>query len=83
MWTGTSHPLLLIMPTALGPFELRQIIGKGGMGEVWGGVHVSEGEPVAVKVLTRAGARREEYLEAFHNEVRAVDASISLGFKVA
>jgi serine/threonine protein kinase/tetratricopeptide (TPR) repeat protein len=60
------------MPTALGPFELRQIIGKGGMGEVWGGVHVSEGEPVAVKVLTRAGARREEYLEAFHNEVRAV-----------
>ncbi len=42
------------------------------MGEVWSGVHVSENEPVAVKVLTRAGARRDEYLEAFHNEVRAV-----------
>lgn len=56
----------------LGPFELHEIIGRGGMGEVWRGLHVSEGEPVAVKVLTREGARRDEYLEAFHNEARAV-----------
>lgn len=56
----------------IGPFELHDIIGRGGMGEVWSGVHVAEGEPVAVKVLTQEGARRQEYVEGFHNEVRAV-----------
>ncbi|MEZ4460396.1 MAG: protein kinase [bacterium] len=59
-------------PISLGPFELHAIIGRGGMGEVWRGLHIAEGEPVAVKVLTRDGARRDEYLESFHNEVRAV-----------
>ena len=42
------------------------------MGEVWRGHHLDEGLPVAVKVVTREGAREASALEAFRREVRAV-----------
>ncbi len=58
----------------LGPFELITVIGKGGMGEVWHGVHPSQDLPVAVKVVTRKHARDPWYLRAFRSEVRAVAA---------
>lgn len=56
----------------LGPFELNSPLGQGGMGEVWQGIHVPQEVPVAVKVMTQKGALRDEYREAFRNEVRAV-----------
>ncbi|MBH25483.1 MAG: hypothetical protein CMH57_13750 [Myxococcales bacterium] len=56
----------------LGPFDLQTPIGKGGMGEVWRGVHRVQQVPVAVKVMTGARARQRRYREAFLNEVRAV-----------
>jgi serine/threonine protein kinase/tetratricopeptide (TPR) repeat protein len=56
----------------LGPFELDQIIGRGGMGEIWKGVHSAQRVPVAVKVLTEKGARRDDYLRQFRNEIRSV-----------
>ncbi len=56
----------------LGPFSLDKPIGKGGMGEVWRGRHDRTGEPVAIKVLTREGARKSLYIKSFHNEVSAV-----------
>ena len=55
----------------LGPFELYRPVGKGGMGEVWEGMHVPQRHPVAVKVLTHRGARRDVFSEAFRTEVRA------------
>ncbi len=58
----------------LGPFELREPIGQGGMGEVWYGIHVPQQVPVAVKVMRGKGLQNPEYVEAFHNEVRAVAA---------
>lgn len=61
-------------PIPIGAFELRHIIGRGGMGEVWSGIHVSEGLPVAIKVMTAESARKETYLESFRTEVRAVAA---------
>lgn len=62
------------MGIRLGPFDLHEIAGRGGMGEVWRGAHRALGVPVAVKVLTSANARDETFAEAFRNEARAVAA---------
>src|SRR5688572_8103741 len=56
----------------LGPFVLGNPLGRGGMGEVWSGLHRDQGVPVAVKVLTREGTREPSFRSAFRNEVRAV-----------
>ena len=56
----------------LGPFTLDTRLGRGGMGEVWGGRHRDQGLPVAVKVLTAEHARRSAVLRAFEFEVQAV-----------
>ena len=57
---------------SLGPFVLTEPIGRGGMGEVWRAHHREQETPVAIKVLTREGARREAYIEAFRNEVFSI-----------
>ena len=58
----------------LGPFELIEIIGRGGMGEVWRGRHVAGGVGVAVKVVRVAPHDSDRFAQAFRNEVRAVAA---------
>ncbi len=55
----------------LGPFELIEVIGEGGMGVVWRGRHHRTREPVAIKVLLEHFATAQKYLESFHWEVRA------------
>jgi serine/threonine protein kinase/tetratricopeptide (TPR) repeat protein len=59
---------------SLGPFELEETIGAGGMGEIWRARHVDEGELVAVKIMTRVESREDAYQEIFRNEVRSVAA---------
>lgn len=56
----------------LGPFELLDSIARGGMGQVYRGVHVRQGVPVAVKVLTTRKADDPLVRAAFRNEVRSV-----------
>ncbi|MBN1946964.1 MAG: tetratricopeptide repeat protein [Bradymonadales bacterium] len=60
------------MAFSLGPFELEDILGVGGMGEVWQGVHRPQGIRVAVKVITRAHAREVQFIQGFRREVQAV-----------
>ena len=59
------------MTVSLGPFVLDSVIGRGGMGVVWRGLHAGQGVPVAIKVLTSASAREPDFVGAFHNEVYA------------
>ncbi len=59
-------------PIPLGPFFLRARIGRGGMGEVWRGVHGGQGVEVAVKVITGAFAREPHFIGAFRREVQTM-----------
>ncbi|MES1245672.1 MAG: tetratricopeptide repeat protein [Acidobacteriota bacterium] len=59
-------------PIPLGPFRLERRIGRGGMAEVWSGVHAAQQVPVAVKVMTGERARNPQYRASFRNEVQAV-----------
>lgn len=45
---------------SLGPFELDVRLGQGGMGEVWGAVHVATATPAAIKVLGGEGTLDHE-----------------------
>ena len=56
----------------LGPFEVTDVIGRGGYGEVWQGVHGASGMPVAVKVITAVAMRQPRARHALSCEVRAV-----------
>src|SRR6185295_13710120 len=56
----------------LGAFHLDRCIGRGGMAEVWSGVHAAQRVPVAVKVMTAERAREASFRAAFRNEVQAV-----------
>ena len=56
----------------LGHFDLIEPLARGGMGEVWRGIHREQGLPVAVKVLTNSVARTDRVHAAFAREVRAM-----------
>ena len=52
----------------LGPYEVVEPIGKGGMGEVYRGVDSRLGRPIAIKVSAR------EFNDRFEREARAISA---------
>ncbi len=57
--------------TLAGKYEVRRLIGSGGMGAVYEGVHVEIGKRVAIKILDRDHSRNEEIAERFRREGRA------------
>lgn len=59
-------------PLSLGPFRLERPIGRGGMAEVWLGVHRAQQQRVAVKVLTGDRAREDAFIRALKNEIHNV-----------
>jgi serine/threonine protein kinase/tetratricopeptide (TPR) repeat protein len=56
----------------LGRFRVEKEIGRGAMGTVHRGVHVTSGVPVAVKVIGAEHAGDHTFRAAFRDEVRAV-----------
>jgi serine/threonine protein kinase/tetratricopeptide (TPR) repeat protein len=58
----------------LGAYEIRDAIGKGGMGEVYRAHDPRLGRDVALKVLPESMATNEEALARFEREARAVAA---------
>ena len=64
-----------------GKYQLKGMIGRGGMGSVWEGRHVSLGTRVAVKFIEKEYAESPEARARFLNEARAA-ATISSKFAV-
>ena len=56
----------------IGAFDLLEPIGRGGMGEVWRGIHREQQIEVAVKVIAGDAAQKKSFQQAFRREVRAV-----------
>lgn len=54
----------------VGPYKLGQVIGRGGMGEVYRATHAEEGVEVAVKVLRPRSLERPEHVQRFFREAR-------------
>jgi serine/threonine protein kinase len=57
----------------LGAYRLARLLGVGGMGRVYKGVHPGIGSRVAVKVLSYECAQRHDLVERFFAEARAVN----------
>jgi tetratricopeptide (TPR) repeat protein len=57
-----------------GPYEIRDLIGRGGMGEVYRAFDARLGREVAIKVLSPHLAEDEESIARFRREARAVAA---------
>lgn len=60
------------MSLNLGAFELLHRIARGGMGEVWKGLHRATSTPVAIKLMTGANALNEDFGIQFRREVQAM-----------
>jgi serine/threonine protein kinase len=60
---GGSH-----VGTMFGPYEIRSLIGAGGMGEVYEAVDSSKGRVVAIKLLRQELAANPGYQERFRRE---------------
>jgi hypothetical protein len=58
----------------LGPYEIVELIGRGGMGEVYRAVDSRLGRQVAIKVLPAHLADHSESLARFRREARAIAA---------
>ena len=57
----------------LGSYRILRKLGEGGMGAVFEGEHTSIGRHAAIKVLHREHAVREDVVQRFFNEARAVN----------
>ncbi|HET9932742.1 MAG TPA: protein kinase, partial [Polyangiaceae bacterium] len=54
-----------------GKYQLSRLLGRGGMGSVWEGVHTTLGTRVAVKFIEAEYANSTEARSRFENEARA------------
>jgi len=69
MSTDTPAPL----PERIGPYQIDRILGTGGMGTVYHGVHQETGQAAAVKVLPATLATQEGFVKRFNREILALD----------
>ena len=58
----------------LGDFEVRQLLGEGGMGAVYRAVDVRLNRSVAIKVLHPHMSRKEQFRQRFAQEARSIAA---------
>lgn len=56
----------------LGPYKLGRLIGRGGMGSVFEGVHVKSGERVAIKLIAPHVSDDPRFRRRFDKEIRAM-----------
>jgi serine/threonine protein kinase len=63
----------VLLGTAIGAFRVARLLGIGGMGRVYKGVHPTIGSRVAIKVLSRECSDRRDLVERFFAEAKAVN----------
>ena len=56
----------------LGPYRVQRVLGHGGMGTVYSGVHRETGEQTAIKVLSDVLAADPRFRERFRGEVETL-----------
>jgi len=65
--------LMMLRPGAVvDQYRIEAILGQGGMGTVYRGVHQKTGEPVAIKVLNTGGQGRTDLVSRFQREARTL-----------
>jgi serine/threonine protein kinase len=63
----------VLLGTAIGVYRVARLLGIGGMGRVYKGVHPTIGSRVAIKVLSRECSDRRDLVDRFFAEARAVN----------
>ncbi|MFN0249317.1 MAG: serine/threonine protein kinase [Kofleriaceae bacterium] len=63
----------LLLGQTIGAYRIARLLGIGGMGRVYKGVHPSIGSRVAIKVLSRECSDRRDLVDRFFSEARAVN----------
>jgi serine/threonine-protein kinase len=56
----------------IGPYEVVGILGQGGMGTVYHGIHAKTREPVAIKVISMAIAQHARFRRRFDAEIQTL-----------
>lgn len=69
--TGLDYAEPALDEIVAGKYRLTRLIGRGGMGSVWEGVHLTLGSRVAVKFIEPTYAESPEARQRFENEARA------------
>jgi serine/threonine-protein kinase len=62
-----------LLGTTVGAYRVARLLGVGGMGRVYKGVHPQIGSRVAIKVLSRECSERRDLVDRFFSEARAVN----------
>ncbi len=62
-----------LLGAQIGPYRVARLLGVGGMGRVYKGVHPQIGSRVAIKVLSRECSDRPDLVERFFSEAKAVN----------
>src|SRR5436190_17332030 len=63
----------VLLGTTIGAYRVARLLGIGGMGRVYKGVHPTIGSRVAIKVLSRECTDRRDLVVRFFAEARAVN----------
>src|SRR5580704_13459015 len=72
-----TEPAALVGKTLAGKYLLKRMLGEGGMGAVYEGVHAEIGKRVAVKLITNEGDASGDVAARFKREAQAANAARS------
>jgi len=63
-----------LQSSRIGPYEMIQVLGRGGMGQVYRARHCATGEEVAIKVLTPEMVEDPEAVARFQREAKVISS---------